>query len=67
MLLLDGIRAGVPFALAGFLLSLSFGVVAQDAGLSALEAIVFSAIVFAGSAQFAAIAIYARLWGPRTL
>lgn len=55
--LLDGVRAGVPFALAGFLLSLSFGVVAQDAGLTALEAILFSAIVFAGSAQFAAIAI----------
>jgi 4-azaleucine resistance transporter AzlC len=52
-----GVRAGVPFALAGFLLSLSFGVVAQDAGFSALAAVVMSAIVFAGSAQFAAIAI----------
>ena len=50
-------RAGVPFAIAGFLLSVSFGVVAQDAGLSALAAIVMSLIVFAGSAQFAAIAI----------
>ena len=52
-----GLRAGVPFAIAGFLLSVSFGVVAQDAGLSALAAIVMSLIVFAGSAQFAAIAI----------
>ncbi|MET0206495.1 MAG: AzlC family ABC transporter permease [Thermoleophilaceae bacterium] len=50
-------RAGIPFAIAGFLLSVSFGVVAQDAGLSALAAIVMSLIVFAGSAQFAAIAI----------
>lgn len=54
-----GLRAGAPFGVASGLLSLSFGVIAQDAGLSALEAIVMSAIVFAGSAQFAAIAIVA--------
>ena len=53
----EGVRAGVPFAIAGGLLSASFGVVAQDAGLSPLAAIVMSAIVFAGSAQFAAVAI----------
>jgi 4-azaleucine resistance transporter AzlC len=47
----------VPFAIAGFLLALTFGVVAQDAGFSALQAIVMSVIVFAGSAQFAAVAI----------
>ena len=52
-----GARQGIPFAIAGFLLSVSFGVVAQDAGLSPLAAIVMSLIVFAGSAQFAAIAI----------
>jgi 4-azaleucine resistance transporter AzlC len=52
-----GVRAGIPFGVAGLLLSISFGVVAQDAGLSALAAIVMSIIVFAGSAQFAAIAI----------
>jgi 4-azaleucine resistance transporter AzlC len=55
-----GVRAGAPFAVAGGLLALSFGVVAQDAGLSAVAAIVMSAIVFAGSAQFAAIAILAQ-------
>lgn len=55
----EGLRAGVPFAIAGGLLALSFGVVAQGAGLSAAAAIVMSAIVFAGSAQFAAIAILA--------
>jgi 4-azaleucine resistance transporter AzlC len=56
----DGVRAGVPFAIAGGLLSVSFGVVAQEAGLSALAAIVMSAVVFAGSAQFAAVAIIAE-------
>ena len=56
----DGVRAGIPFAIAGGLLSISFGVVAQQAGLSAVAAIVMSAIVFAGSAQFAAVAIIAE-------
>jgi 4-azaleucine resistance transporter AzlC len=54
-----GLRAGVPYALAGGLLSLSFGVLARDAGLSALATIAMSAIVYAGSAQFAAISIVA--------
>ncbi len=54
-----GVRAGVPFAIVGFVLSLSFGVLALEAGFSALGAIVMSAIVFAGSAQFAAVAIVA--------
>jgi 4-azaleucine resistance transporter AzlC len=52
-----GLKAGFPFAVAGLLVSLSFGVLARDAGFSAFEAILMSAIVFAGSAQFAAIAI----------
>ena len=52
-----GVRLGLPYAAAGFLLSLSFGVLAREAGFSALQAIVTSAIVFAGSAQFAVIAI----------
>src|SRR3954470_19654005 len=58
--LLDGVRAGVPFAIAGGLLALSFGVVAEGAGLSAAAAIAMSAIVFAGAAQFTAIAILAQ-------
>jgi 4-azaleucine resistance transporter AzlC len=58
--LVDGARAGVPFGIAGGLLALSFGVVAQGAGLSAAAAIAMSAIVFAGSAQFTAIAILSQ-------
>lgn len=45
--------------MAGFVLALSFGVLAREAGFSALGAIVMSAIVFAGSAQFAAVSIVA--------
>jgi 4-azaleucine resistance transporter AzlC len=54
-----GIRAGLPFAVAAAVLALSFGVVAQEAGLSRAAAIVMSVIVFAGSAQFTAISIIA--------
>ena len=52
-----GLRAGVPFAIVGFVLSLSFGVLAREVGFSAIGAIVMSAIVFAGSAQFAVVSI----------
>jgi 4-azaleucine resistance transporter AzlC len=51
------VRQGAPFAVAGFILAISFGILAVEAGFSPLAAIVFSAIVFAGSAQFAAISI----------
>lgn len=54
-----GFRAGVPYATAGFLLSLSFGVLAIDTGFPAGAAIAMSLIVFAGSAQFAAVSIIA--------
>jgi 4-azaleucine resistance transporter AzlC len=49
----------VPYALAGGVLALSFGVLAREAGFSAFGAVVMSAVVFAGSAQFAAISIIA--------
>lgn len=52
-------RAGIPYAIAGGVLSLSFGVLAREVGFSVLGALVMSAIVFAGSAQFAAISIIA--------
>lgn len=54
-----GLRAGLPFSVVGFLISMSFGVLAIEAGFTALQAIVMSAVVHAGSAQFAATAIVA--------
>lgn len=62
----EGLRVGVPFSVAGGLLSLSFGVVARDTGFSAMAAIVMSLIVFAGSAQFASVAILAGGGSPVT-
>ncbi len=52
-----GVRLGVPFAAVGLLLSSSFGVLAVQAGFSPLQALVMSALVHAGAAQFAATSI----------
>jgi predicted branched-subunit amino acid permease len=54
-----GLRAGAPFALAGGLLAASFGVLARDVGMPGWAAVLMSAIVFAGSAQIAALSIIA--------
>jgi 4-azaleucine resistance transporter AzlC len=54
-----GIRAGTPYAVAGILVSMSLGVIAVDTGFTPLEALLMSMIVFAGSAQFAALSILA--------
>jgi 4-azaleucine resistance transporter AzlC len=53
-----GVRAGLPFAVAAFLLAISFGVVARPV-MGSVAPIVMSAVVFAGSAQFAATAVLA--------
>lgn len=52
-----GAKAGIPYAAVGLLLSASFGVIARDAGFSVEAAIAMSVFVFAGSAQFTAVAI----------
>ena len=54
-----GLRAGVPVGMAAVVVAVSFAVVAEGAGLGGLAAVVMSAVVFAGSAQFAAVAILA--------
>lgn len=54
-----GFRAGVPFAFAAFVLALSFGAVARDIGFPPAAAIAMSALVHAGSGQFAALGVLA--------
>jgi 4-azaleucine resistance transporter AzlC len=51
-----GIRAGLPYGAASLLLGFSFGVLARPL-MGPVATIVMSAIVFAGSAQFAALAV----------
>jgi 4-azaleucine resistance transporter AzlC len=52
-----GARQALPFAAAVFVTAISFGISARAAGVPALAAIAMSAFVYAGSAQFAAVAI----------
>jgi 4-azaleucine resistance transporter AzlC len=54
---LAGARAGLPFALATFVLGISFGVLARSLGWGIVAPIVFSVIAFSGSAQFAVVAV----------
>jgi 4-azaleucine resistance transporter AzlC len=53
----DGVRVIAPFAVAVATFGVTFGVLARDAGLGAVQAVVFSATTFAGSAQFAATSV----------
>jgi 4-azaleucine resistance transporter AzlC len=56
----DGLRAGaraaIPYGMASLLLGFSFGVLARPV-MGPVPAIVMSVVVFAGSAQFAALAV----------
>lgn len=54
-----GLRQGLPYGAVGFVISLSYGVLATQAGFSAWQAIAVAAFVFAGSAQFASLSIVA--------
>lgn len=53
-----GMRAGAPIAVASLLVGTSFGVLAEPV-MGTVAPIVMSAIVFAGSAQFGALAVLA--------
>lgn len=53
-----GVRAAAPVALAVFFVGMSFGITARPV-LGAVAAVAMSVLVFAGSAQFAAIAVLA--------
>jgi 4-azaleucine resistance transporter AzlC len=54
----DGVRAALPLAPAPFLFGLSFGVLADAAGMGLVAATVMSATTFAGSAQFAVASVF---------
>lgn len=53
----DGVRAALPLALGPVLFGLSFGVLADAAGMGAVAATAMSATTFAGSAQFGAVTV----------
>lgn len=56
---LTGARRSLPLAAGVFAYGIPFGVLARTAGLSPLECLLMSALVFAGSAQFVALTLWA--------
>jgi 4-azaleucine resistance transporter AzlC len=59
----EGLRIGIPYAVAAVLLAISFGVLAEPV-MGPVAPIVMSATLFAGSAQFAAVAVLAAGGDP---
>ncbi len=57
--LVYGARRSLPLAFGVFAYGLVFGVLAQQAGLSLLEALLMSGLVFAGASQFVAVGLWA--------
>ena len=53
----DGVRAAIPLAPSPILFGISFGVLAEAAGMDAVAAVVMSATTFAGAAQFASVSV----------
>lgn len=53
----DGVRAALPLAPGPVMFGLTYGVLAQAAGMGGATAVVMSATTFAGSAQFAAASV----------
>jgi 4-azaleucine resistance transporter AzlC len=53
----DGMKAALPLAPGPFVFGLSFGVLAEAAGMGAAAAVIMSATTFAGSAQFATASV----------
>lgn len=53
----DGLLAGLPIVLGYFPIAFAFGVAATGQGLSGLEAFALSLIIYAGAAQFLALAL----------
>lgn len=53
----SGLVAAIPIALGYFPIAFSFGVAATRAGLSEAEAVMLSVVIFAGAAQFLALAL----------
>ena len=52
---LNGLAAGAPFILVIVPFATLFGLLASEAGLNVIEALVFSIVVIAGAAQFTAL------------
>ncbi len=56
---LEGAKRCLPIEIGGFAVGLVFGVLAGQAGLSAAETVLMSALVFSGATQFVVLGLWA--------
>jgi len=64
---MDGAVQALPIVLGYVPIGFAFGVLAQKAGLSSAHAVLMSAIVYAGSAQFVAVGLFAAGASPLSI
>lgn len=62
-----GARQAVPIFLGYLALSIAYGVLARDAGLSLFDTVAMSLFVYAGAAQFIAVGMFAAGMDPFTV
>lgn len=62
-----GASKAVPIMLGYIVLAMAFGILAREAGLSLLETVAMSIIVFAGASQFIAAGMFAAAMNPTTI
>jgi len=55
----DGIKDGIPIFLGYFPIAMAFGILSRGTGLTLIETLSFSFILFAGAAQFIAVGMIA--------
>jgi 4-azaleucine resistance transporter AzlC len=59
-----GVKAGFPIVIGYFPIGLAFGILSKTTGITLLESIMFSSIVYAGASQFMALTLIAAGTGP---
>lgn len=61
-----GARRTIPLAISGFAIGIVFGVLARQAKLSVLDALLMSGLVYAGASQFVALSLWTTIPFPVT-
>ena len=60
----QALRAGIPIFIGYFPAAVAFGILAKTCGITLLETLMFSAVVFAGASQFIALNLLVTGMGP---
>src|SRR5438876_4310813 len=64
--MLRGAKRTIPLAISGFAIGIVFGVLARQAKLSTMDALLMSGLVYAGASQFVALSLWTAIPFPVT-